>query len=138
MFRVKVITIGRLKEAWLADALSEYEKRLNGKMEIEWMLVEKEEERQKSALKEPLLIALDLKGKELSSEDFSRKLFCEWGARAAFIIGGAEGLSPLVIKQAAFRWCLSPLTFTHQIVRLLLAEQLYRAIEIERGSSYHK
>jgi 23S rRNA (pseudouridine1915-N3)-methyltransferase len=136
MLKVKAIAQGRCKESWLAEALAEYEKRLKGRIEIEWIIVDTPEELAERASKEPRLIALDLKGDLLSSEDLSRRLYTSWGSRIAFAIGGPDGLpSPL---KPLFRWSLSPLTFTHQIVRLLLAEQLYRAAEIERGSSYHK
>lgn len=138
MFKVKVITQGKAKEAWLNEALSEYEKRLTGKMEIEWILVDTPKELSSKALKEPSLIALDMQGKSLSSEEFSKALYSEWGSRLSFAIGGATGLSPEILKHAKYRLSLSPLTFTHQMVRLILAEQLYRAIEIEEGSSYHK
>lgn len=135
MFKVKVITQGKAKESWLSEALSIYEKRLKGKMEIEWILVDDIEER---ALKEPSFIALDIQGKSLSSIQLSRNLFSVWGSRPVFVIGGAEGLSPKVLQAAKYRISFSPLTFTHQMVRLILVEQLYRALEIEEGSSYHK
>jgi len=60
------------------------------------------------------------------------------GTRAAFAIGGPDGLSADILKLAQWRWSLSPLTFTNQMARLLLVEQLYRALEIKRGSPYHK
>lgn len=138
MFKVKVITQGRCKEAWLHAALSEYEKRLKNKMHVEWILTDSPKELEDIALKEPCLVALDLKGNYLSSVELSRKLFTQWGSRLSFAIGGPEGLSSQVLSKASFRLCLSPLTFTHQIVRLILIEQLYRCIEIEEGSSYHK
>ncbi len=138
MLKVKVITVGRTKDQWLSEALVEYQKRLSGKIEIEWIFVKKEAEWIEKTAKEPLLIALEIKGTFLSSEQFSRKLFQEWGARTAFAIGGPEGLPTRVTQSATFCWSLSPLTFTHQMVRLLLAEQLYRATEIDKGSAYHK
>ena len=137
MFKVKIIAVGRSREAWLLAALSEYEKRLKGRLEIDWTLADENKELAAYCRKEPLLIALDLKGTLLSSEAFSEKLM-HLGARAAFVIGGPDGLPEEVLKLAQFRWCLSPLTFTNQIVRLLLVEQLYRALEIARGSPYHK
>lgn len=137
MFKVKIIAIGRSKEAWLNAALSEYEKRLKGRLEIDWLLADENKELVAYCRKEPLLIALDLKGTLLSSEAFSEK-WMHLGARAAFVIGGPDGLPEEILKLAHFRWCLSPLTFTNQIVRLLLVEQLYRALEIARGSPYHK
>ena len=137
MFKVKIIAIGRSKEAWLNAALAEYEKRLQGRMQLEWLLAENDGELAACCRKEPLLIALDLKGDLLSSEGFSEK-WMRLGARAAFVIGGPEGLPQEVLKLAHWRWSLSPLTFTNQMVRLLLVEQLYRALEIARGSPYHK
>lgn len=136
MFKVKVVAQGRSKEKWLHEAMAEYEKRLTGKMEIEWIFVDTPEELVERASRESRLIALDVQGELLSSEKLSRKIFSEWGSRIAFAIGGPDGLPPLL--RPFYRWSLSPLTFTHQMVRLILIEQLYRALEIDRGSSYHK
>lgn len=135
MFKVKVITQGKIKESWLAQALAEYEKRLKGKMEIEWVL---SNELEALSLSEKTLIALDPKGASLSSEAFSTALFTKWGSRLCFVIGGATGLTPKILTHAKSVLSLSTLTFTHQMVRLILAEQLYRALEIEQGTSYHK
>lgn len=136
MFKVKVLSIGKCKEEWLGAALAEYEKRLKGKMSFEWVLAKTDEELAALSAKEPY-IALDPKGTLLSSEEWSEKMV-KLGLKLCFVIGGAEGLDPLMIKKARFVWSLSPLTFTHQMTRLILVEQLYRAIEIEKGSSYHK
>jgi len=138
MFKVKVLTQGKLKEPWLISALEEYQKRLSSTLTIEWVLVNTDQELTKLALKEQTLIALDIPGKLMSSEEWSLALFSSWGARPTFIIGGAEGLDPAVVKHAKVRVSLSPLTFTHQMVRLILVEQLYRAIQIEQGTQYHK
>lgn len=138
VFKVKVLTHGKAKESWLHEALSLYEKRLKGKMEIEWILLDTTKELEERALKEPSIIALDIQGKTGTSEQFSRALYTEWGSRPIFVIGGAAGLSPKVLQHAKHRLSFSSLTFTHQMVRLILIEQLYRAIEIEEGSSYHK
>ena len=135
MFKIKVLTVGKCKEEWLAQALREYEKRLALKMQIAWHLNGDLEE---AASKEGSFIALTPSGQLLSSEGVAKKLFSEWGLRICFVIGGAEGLSQSLLAKASFQWSLSPLTFTHQITRLLLVEQLYRATEIEKGSSYHK
>ena len=136
MFKVKVLTIGKCKEVWLLEALSEYEKRLKGKLSIEWLLAKDNEQLTEWARNESF-IALDPKGELLTSEGWSEKMV-KMGLRLVFVIGGAEGLPQSLLKQAQFRWSLSPLTFTHQITRLILMEQLYRAMEIERGSQYHK
>lgn len=136
MFKVKVLTIGRCKEEWLSTAIAEYEKRLTGKLSIEWQLAKDDAQLLDWAMKEAY-IALDPKGELLSSEAWSAKMV-KMGPRLTFIIGGHEGLAPQILKEAQFKWSLSPLTFTHQITRLLLIEQIYRAMEIERGSRYHK
>lgn len=138
MYKVKVFSEGRTKEKWLIAAISEYEKRLEAQLKIEWVFSENFLE---LCLKEPFLIALDLKGDLLSSEGLSLKLDKLWiqaNSRLSFVIGGAEGLSSQVLSKAQWKWSLSPLTFTHQMVRLLLVEQLYRALEIQKGSKYHK
>lgn len=136
MFKVKVFTIGKCKEEWLAVALSEYEKRLRGKLSIEWFLAKDNEQLIEWARQETY-VALDPKGELLTSEAWSEKML-KLGLRLNFVIGGAEGLPAQILKGAQFKWSLSPLTFTHQITRLILLEQLYRATEIERGSQYHK
>lgn len=135
MLKVKILTIGKCKEAWLEAALREYEARLKSRLQVEWLLAKDDAGLIEWAAKEPSLIALDLKGELVSSERLCQKL-TPYGARITFLIGGAEGL-PSGLK-CSWRWCLSPLTFTHQMVRLILLEQLYRCQEIERGSQYHK
>ncbi|HSX26048.1 MAG TPA: 23S rRNA (pseudouridine(1915)-N(3))-methyltransferase RlmH [Chlamydiales bacterium] len=134
MFKVKVLTIGRSKESWLAEALAEYEKRLQGKLQLEWHFAKNNPQLITWARQEPSLIALDPKGELLTSEQFSQKIVKN--SRLHFLIGGAEGI-PAEIP-TPIKWSLSPLTFTHQMTRLILLEQLYRALEIEKGSAYHK
>ena len=135
MFKVKVLTEGKIKENWLEIALREYEKRLKGRMTIQWVI---DPNFEAIALKEKNLIALDPIGDSFSSEGLSEALYSNWGTRPSFVIGGATGLSKEVQKHAKVIWSLSSLTFTHQIVRLILIEQLYRSLEIHQGSSYHK
>lgn len=137
MFKVKVIAIGRSKESWLNAAIAEYTKRLEGRLELHWIFAEDNEALLNACKKEPQLIALDIQGELLSSEAFSAK-WVRFGTRTTFAIGGPEGLPSEIKKLAFFRWSLSPLTFTNQMARLILVEQLYRAVEIERGSPYHK
>ncbi len=141
MFKVKVLTIGKCKEAWLASALSEYEKRLQGKVKIEWTIAKDDEQLIEWADQEPFFIPLDPNGELLDSNTLSQKLmrlFTEKGSRLCFVIGGATGLPSPILNRFPFRLSLSPLTFTHQITRLILVEQLYRTFEIEKGSGYHK
>ncbi|MBI3508279.1 MAG: 23S rRNA (pseudouridine(1915)-N(3))-methyltransferase RlmH [Chlamydiia bacterium] len=138
MLKAKILSQGRTKEQWLLEALAEYEKRLSAHLHIEWVLTDALEE---ACLKEKHLIALDVQGDLVSSEALSRKLASLWvqaGSRLSFVIGEAEGLSDNILRHAMWRWSLSRLTFTHQMTRLILVEQLYRALEIQKGSKYHK
>jgi 23S rRNA (pseudouridine1915-N3)-methyltransferase len=136
MFKVKIYTIGKCKEAWLQEALAEYEKRLSKKMDIEWILAKSDADLFQKFPRDVPWIALDVKGELVDSPTLSRKIVhC---SRLHFLIGGAEGIREELPAKSAWRWSLSPLTFTHQMVRLLLLEQLYRALEIDAGSSYHK
>jgi 23S rRNA (pseudouridine1915-N3)-methyltransferase len=84
------------------------------------------------------VIALDRKGELFGSEELARRLGRWATPRATFVIGGPIGLHDDFLAAADYRWSLSPLTFPHELMRLLLAEQLYRAISIMRGTPYHK
>lgn len=89
---------------------------------------------------EDYLVALDERGKELTSEglaEFIMNRSNESTKNIVFLIGGAFGLDDTVLKKAKFKWSLSKLTFPHQLVRLILAEQLYRACSILRNEKYH-
>lgn len=137
MRKVKIFTVGKIKEPWLSAALEEYAKRLKPYLAIEWHLAKDSQGLSSLLEKESSYICLDINGAAYSSEAFS-DWFQKAGSRLSFVIGGAEGLSPRIKERAAQLLSLSPLTFTHQMVRLLLVEQLYRALEIEKGSGYHK
>ena len=157
--KIRIVAVGKLKEKYLREGVAEYEKRLAPFASVE--LLETREEymaenpseaqRQETLAKEgerllrlvperSFLIVLDVKGKLLSSEALAKEL----AARAlqgqsdlTFLIGGAFGLSPAVRDRADLRISFSPMTFTHQMVRLLLYEQIYRAFKINRGEKYH-
>lgn len=141
MIKIKILTIGKNKEAWLHEALAEYEKRLKPFCTFEWILAKNDVQLEEFSKKEGKFIALDPLGKSMTSEKFAEwlsKAVVDYNSRLAFVIGGPEGLSPSLKAQASFLWSLSPLTFTHQATRLILLEQIYRAYEINRGSAYHK
>ena len=141
VYRIKIISYGKSKEPWLQDALAEYEKRLTSTASISWILAKSEAELEENLNREESFIALDPKGKLFSSEQFSLfliKTLEEKKSRLTFAIGGPDGFSAKSRAKASHFLSLSPLTFTHQITRLLLLEQIYRAFEITRGSSYHK
>ena len=141
MLKIKILTIGKNKEEWLDKAISEYEKRLLGRLSVQWVYAKNDIALEKLIEKESSYITLDEKGQEFSSEKFSKKLFelfTSQGSNLTFVIGGAEGLSLAIKKRALTSLSLSKLTFTHQMIRVFFLEQLYRAFEIEKGSNYHK
>ena len=129
MIKIKTYTVGKIKEKWLEEALADYHKRLATSLSLEWVI-------QKELSPPAHYIALDPKGELLDSLAFSALITSK--ARHTFVIGGAEGLTEAHKQGAQKLISFSPLTFTHQLTRLILAEQLYRAMEISRGSPYHK
>ncbi|MBM3193964.1 MAG: 23S rRNA (pseudouridine(1915)-N(3))-methyltransferase RlmH [Chlamydiae bacterium] len=130
MMRIKIISPGKHNKLWLSSAILEYEKRLTKLAKIEWVFPKE--------LKMPqeTYSLLDVKGKFLTSEQFSNFLISK--PSHTFVIGGHEGPCQNIIENASFKFSLSSLTFTHQMVRLVLIEQIYRGFEIFKGSSYHK
>lgn len=140
MLKIKILSIGKTKETWLEQAFQEYQKRLTSRAQIDCLWAKDNAQLIEWAKKENSYISLDPQGLLFTSEKFSSFLSEQLekeGSRLCFLIGGAEGL-PEALKKEGKLISLSPLTFTHQITRLLLIEQIYRALEIERGSSYHK
>lgn len=140
MIKIKIFSTGKIKEAWLQDAIDEYLKRIQNSISIEWILFKDEEKLYKQAFLEKDLIVLSPDGLELDSIQFSKQIFQlieKNQSRLTVLIGGAEGIPRSLIKNTPC-FSLSKLTWTHQTVRLMLIEQLYRAYEIMRGSAYHK
>ena len=157
--KIRIVAVGKLKEKYLREGVAEYEKRLAPFASVE--LLETREEymaenpseaqRQQTLAKEgerllrllperSFLIVLDVKGKLLSSEALAKELASlalQGQSDLTFLIGGAFGLSPAVRERADLRISFSRMTFTHQMVRLLLYEQIYRAFKINRGEKYH-
>lgn len=144
---MKIVTIGKLKEKFLIDGVNEYLKRLKPFSKIEICEIPEcktvEDEGQKllsNVLRDSFLIVLDVVGEMLSSEKFAEKiseLNLHGVSDITFIIGGAFGLSDEVRRAADFRLSFSKMTFTHQMARLILVEQIYRAFKINRGEPYH-
>lgn len=152
MLSVRVIAVGKVREAYLRDGLAEYLKRLRpyAKAEIieipdepdgDPKVMVREGEKILSRLaSDEYLIALDRQGKLLSSQEFATAVL-DWemtGKKLVFIIGGSCGLADEVLKRANEKWSFSKLTFPHQLFRVMLVEQLYRAFKIARGEKYHK
>jgi len=157
---IKIIAVGKIKELSLRELIEEYKKRLTSyvKLSIVELADEptgqnnsaaqdeqvkiKEGERILSQIKEKeYVILLDLKGKMISSDQLAEKisnLYTGSISDITFVIGGSLGVSQAVINRANYRWKLSDLTFPHQIVRLLLLEQIYRAYKINYHEPYHK
>ena len=141
MYRIKIFSIGKTKESWLLDALEEYEKRLKSIIDIEWIFAKNYEQLKTYLNKEESFIALTPEAKQFSSEQFSHQIYSwleRFGSRLSFVIGGAEGLEEDILKKAFDTLSFSKMTFTHQMTRLVLVEQIYRATEIHKGSGYHK
>ena len=141
MYKIKVYSVGKTKEDWLRSALEEYERRLKASLTFEWILAKNDEQLKQFLEKEKIFICLDPQGKLYSSEEYATfllKALEEGSSRLSFVIGGAEGIPPEIKAKAHKSLSLSRMTFTHQVTRLILVEQTYRALEIEKGSQYHK
>lgn len=140
MLKLKIISVGKTKEEWLEAAIQEYLKRLKPVLTCEFVWTKNSEQLLQLTEKEEHCICLDPNGSLMNSEqfaDFINKQFIKSGSRLTLVIGGAEGL-PQKLKDTTTLISLSPLTFTHQVTRLVLLEQIYRAFEIIKGSKYHK
>ena len=143
--KINLIVVGKLKEKFLTDGVAEYLKRLKkfATLEVreipECRTVEEEGQRILSLVSlNSWLCVLDVAGEALSSEDFAKKiaeLNLNGMSNLTFAIGGAFGLSEELRRAAAFS--LSKMTFTHQMTRLVLVEQIYRAFKINRHEPYH-
>ncbi len=148
---IKIIAIGRKHESWITDGLERYQKRLQAPWNTEWILLphsareglaarQEESGAILSRLKpEDYVILLDERGKLLDSPTLSRQLehVFTTSKPPVVVIGGAYGVDDSLTARADLVWSLSPLVFPHQLVRLILAEQLYRAGEIAAGRPYH-
>lgn len=157
---IQIICIGKLKEKYWTEAVAEYSKRLSRfcALEIvelkesrlpdkasaaEEMLVKQEEGREilKAIKPGTFVITLEILGKQLDSPQLAEKisqLSLEGKSSIAFVIGGSLGLSEEVSKRADFKLSFSKMTFPHQMMRVILLEQVYRAFKINRNETYHK
>ena len=149
---IKIITVGKIKEKYLTDAINEYLKRLNKYTKINLIEVPDEnfditktiETEKKSILKyvseKDYIITMEIEGKELSSIEFAKKIdeIQINNSNICFIIGGSYGLSDEIKKMSNFKLSFSKMTFPHQLFRLILLEQIYRAYKINNNESYHK
>ncbi|HEV8052597.1 MAG TPA: 23S rRNA (pseudouridine(1915)-N(3))-methyltransferase RlmH [Parachlamydiaceae bacterium] len=140
MYKLRIFSVGKTKEDWLEQAIAEYIKRLQHTTAIEFVWAKNDEQLIALVEKEEAVVCLDALGQMMDSEKFSSFLVKQLetnGSRLSFVIGGAEGL-PASFKKKYPLISFSLMTFTHQIIRLILVEQIYRGIEISKGSRYHK
>lgn len=158
--RITIAAVGKLKERYLKEGISEYIKRLSRFADVEIIEVDDEQapdslspaqeaqvkareaERLLKKVKEgSYIILLDLVGEQTTSEGFAVKLentMLSGNSHITFIIGGSLGLDQSLIGAANYRICLSKMTFPHQLARLILLEQVYRAFKIMKNETYHK
>ena len=158
--KITLITVGKIKEKYFTDAIAEYAKRLSRycKLEIievadektpdsasealENQIKEKEGERILSKVPDSAyVVALAIEGKQLSSEDLADKMEnrnVNGISHLVFIIGGSLGLTPKVLNRADFKLSFSKMTFPHQLMRVVLLEQIYRSFRIRNNEPYHK
>ena len=137
----KIIAVGKIKKKWIQSGIEMYLNRLPGLkvIEIKDSTKTKEEYSIKEILKRnEALITLNEKGHSFTSIQLAKKLLNSPNQNITFLIGGATGISPSINSSASWQLSLSPLTFPHEIARLLLLEQLYRANTIAQGGPYHK
>ena len=139
--RCRIIAVGKVRKRWVQDGVEVFLKRLPGLVitELRDSTRDKEAEAIRQALRpDELPVLLMEQGKSLSSIDFAARLEAFGSERLAFVIGGADGLTDDLKSCARWQLSLSPLTFPHELARLLLLEQLYRAQSILQGSPYHR
>lgn len=158
--KITIISVGKLKETYLIDGIAEYAKRLSKYTKLEEIVLNDEPIKDKTndTLNEEIkekegkriietipsksyVIALDLKGQMLDSVELANKILdiqTYNASQITFIIGGSLGLSNEVIKHADYRLCFSKMTFPHQLMKLILIEQIYRSFKINNNETYHK
>ena len=151
--KVNIICVGKIKERFFTDAIDEYKKRLTRYCNFNIIEVEeasketnldKKNEIEGKRLLEKCtgqIVCLDLKGKMLSSEeisDFIKNKQVSGISELSFVIGGSNGLSKEILDKACLKLCFGNITFPHQLFRVVLTEQIYRAFTIINGLPYHK
>lgn len=148
---MKIICVGKIKEKFFVDAIEEYSKRISKytKLDIieisdesnETIALKKEGDKILSKIKDnDYVITLEIEGNSLSSLDFAKKIDNNFNSNKnlTFVIGGSYGLSDLVKQKSDYQLSFSKLTFPHQMFRVMLLEQIYRAYKINNNENYHK
>lgn len=150
---IKILCIGKIKETYLKEAINEYLKRLSKYEKLEIIegtdvdlgnpSLNKQKEKEfflKNIKEKDFLITLEIEGKEFTSEEFSKKLedIQIHNSNIVFIIGGSDGIDEEIKKKSHLKLSFSKMTFPHQLFRVILLEQIYRAYKIRNHESYHK
>jgi len=153
--RLRVLAIGQKMPAWVDQGVEEYGRRMPREISVEWLDIlpakrgsatpEKYREQEAEAIEAKLsgkdyVVALDISGKAVSTELIAER-FDQWqmqGEQISIVIGGPDGLHPNILKGAKERWSLGQITLPHPLVRVILAEQLYRAWSVQSGHPYHR
>ena len=146
--KIKLVTVGKLKEKYLKDGIAEYVKRLGRFTKFEMIELPDEKTPDKASHLEhqqindkEFVIVLAIEGQQFPSEEFSKRLSdvtVRGFSDITFVIGGSLGLSTAVKKRANLLMSFGKLTLPHQLMRLVLVEQIYRSFMIQQGSPYHK
>ena len=139
--RIRILAVGKVRKGWVSEGVELYRRRLPGLEVVE--LRDGGMAREAEAICAELrsgeqLVALCEEGQTYDSVAFAKSLEGSGSERLAFVIGGADGLDPALKARAHWRLSLSPMTFPHELARLLLLEQLYRALSIQQGGPYHR
>ena len=139
--KLVVIAVGKMKDSWAQDGCEEYLRRIRRHLPVEIIEVKDDAALGARIPDRHRLVALDERGAEPTSEELARRLggwMSSGLAGVTFLIGGADGLPAALVARADEKMALSRLTLPHRIARLVLAEQLYRALSIVRGEPYHR
>jgi len=145
MLHIQIIQVGKTKDKFFIDAENEFIKRLSRYAKVQTDTIDsdskdsdEEQKIQKRIWKDSYKVVLEIKGKEFSSEEFAK--FLEKSGvkgKVTFIIGGPHGLPKAIIESADLKFSMSRMTFTHQMIRVFLLEQIYRGFTILEGKTYH-
>jgi 23S rRNA (pseudouridine1915-N3)-methyltransferase len=139
--RIRILAVGKVRKGWVLEGIATYLKRLPGLQVVELRDAGKAKEAEAVwAALQPgeQLVVMAEEGQTFDSPAFAERLEGSGSERLVFVIGGAEGIDPALKARASWKLSLSPMTFPHELARLLLLEQLYRALSIQQGGPYHK
>ena len=157
MLKINVVAVGKVKETYFKEAIKEYEKRLSRFCDFKLIEVQEEnflkvtsseinliKEKEAENLMPHLkgkVVVMAIEGKKLSSEDLAKKILSVYSYNSSnivFVIGGSLGLGDEVLKVMDYHLCFSKMTFPHQLMQVILLEQIYRSFKINNNETYHK